>query len=137
MVKYTTTQSYDVVDKDKNLYGRFHSIPEARKKAMQMCYNNKIFIYKNPKVNPDGTIRPRELFITVTCVQFIRPKYDYKYFGKEFTHSNGKPVTKYYLIGKNGEISITDSSFQRYFDPTFKNSGVWNRPKKTPHPFGL
>lgn len=136
---YKTKQTYDVIVEhphgvfsEKNRVGRYTSIVEARKKACQMAYTHvgeyvDAVIIKNPEKLADGTIRPAFPFIKVTSHMFIRPTYEFKYFGKERILKNGSPTDsfKYYVIDKNGNISLTDSSIAKYFDHTQIKSGVW------------
>lgn len=139
MPTYRTAQTYDVYSKNKKqFYGRFTSLVDARKKAMQMTsrqfggdYHDTIII-KNPKMREDGSIRPAITLVIITCEMFIRPKYDYKYFGKEMILKNDEPtgLYKYYLLDKKGNIDITDRSFDWYFDHTHPSVGVWSRPRK-------
>lgn len=127
-----TKQTYDVKSVSGVFYGRFTSLVAARKKACQMASvdigeRNDVIIVKNAAILADGTHRPAFNLVTVRCFMFIRPRYDYRYFGRERT-SNGY---KYYLIdSKTGNVSMTSSSFEMYFRPGFQSSGVWNRPRK-------
>lgn len=127
-----TKQTYDVKSISGYLYGRFISLVDARKKACQMAYTHvgerdDVIIVKNAAILADGTHRPAYNLVTVKCFMFIRPKYDYKYFGRERVGSG----YKYYLIdGKTGNVSMTSPSFEMYFHPGFQSSGVWHRPRK-------
>ena len=138
MPTYKTKQTYDVCSKSGYLYLKTTSIVDARKRAIKLCSKdlNKysdIYIYKNPSIKPDGTVIPRELFIVVTTEMFIRPKYEFKQFGKEtILLKNGRPSGsyKYYLIDKDGNISMTSKSFEEYFDHSRVKPGIWERPRR-------
>lgn len=131
---YKTRQSYDLcTNKDTYNYGRFFKITDARKQArIVTSVDNPTVIFKNPKLLPNGKIRPRFQLIECRMVMFIRPTYDFKLFCKEAILKNDEPTGKfkYYLVTKDGSIAQTDSSFSRYFDPNFRSSGVWTRPKR-------
>lgn len=138
MPKYKTVQTYDVYSSDKkNFYGRFTSLTEARKKASQMSvrgFGGKYFdtiIIKNPKIT-NGVTRPAFQLITVTTEMFIRPKYEFKSFGREAILKDDRPTGKYkyYLIGKDGGISMTSDNFSWYFDHDIPKAGVWTRPRR-------
>lgn len=134
-MKFKTKQTYDVKSVSGVFYGRFTSLVAARKKACQMAYThvgerNDVIIVKNAAILADGTHRPAFNLVTVKCFMFIRPRYDYKYFGRERGEGHRFDY-KYYLIDpKTGNVSMTSSSFEMYFRPGFQSSGVWNRPRK-------
>lgn len=138
MPTYRTAQTYDVYSANKeDFFGRFTSLTKAREKARFLAttymgrYRDMIVI-KNPKIMSDGSLRPAFQLITVTCEMFIRPTYDFKYFGREAILRNDRPTGtyKYYLIDKNGNIAMTDDNFKKYFDHSHVKSGVWERPRK-------
>lgn len=136
MPSYKTKQTYDVRVKNGDVMGRFMSLTEARKKACTLvsAYMGKytdIEIVKNPKITANG-IRPAFVLVTVTTEMFIRPKYEFKHFGKEAILKDDAPTGryKYYLIGSQGNILDTDSHYAQYFDHSMIKAGIWSRPRK-------
>lgn len=134
MPTYKTKQTYDLTNNnDTYNYGRFTKITNAREQARVVTStDHPTAIFKNPKILPNGQVRPRFKFIECRVIMFIRPTYDYKMFCKEAILKNDMPTGKfkYYLVAKDGSIAQTDSSFSWYFNPNFKSSGVWTRPKR-------
>ena len=134
MDQHKTPQTYDLCNnKGTYTYGRFFSISDAREKARVITgENTPSAIYKNPKLLPNGELRPRFKFIECKTIMFIRPTYDFKMFCKEAILKNDMPTGKYkyYRVAKDGTVADSSPSYSRYFDPNFVSSGVWVRPKK-------
>ena len=134
MAIHKTAQTYDLCNnKGTYIYGRFQKITEAREQARVVTSEkNPTAIYKNPKIMPNGQVRPRFKLIECRVVMFIRPTYDFKLFCKEAILKDDMPTGKYkyYLVSKDGNVAETSQSFKRYFDPGFVSSGVWESTKK-------
>lgn len=134
MVVHKTAQTYDLCNaKGTYNYGRFFKISDARSQARILTSENSpCAIFKNPKILPNGEIRPRFKLIECRTVMFIRPTYEFKLFCKESILKNDMPTGKfkYYLVAKDGSVAMTDDSFKRIFEPGFRSSGVWVSPKR-------
>lgn len=134
MATYKTKQTYDLTNnKGTYTYGRFFSISDAREQARVITgEHTPSAIYKNPKLLPNGEIRPKFKFIECKTIMFIRPTYTFKMFCKEAILKNDMPTGrfKYYMVAKDGSVAMTDDSFKRFFEPGFRSSGVWESPKR-------
>lgn len=111
--------------------GEFDSLVKARKYARSHAYVDKSYEYAYTHAIYKVVDYEMIPIVDIKMEMFIRPKYEFKCFGREHIYQNGKFTGKYkyYVIGKDGQITLTDPDLKFYFTEGVK-SGVWESRKR-------